>query len=63
MNNDKFTKLLQALSAQPVTNGQAQSAYENLSGFMSLLVTINEREQIISTKRTNRQAQDDNQQG
>lgn len=29
---------------------QARTAFENLSGFMSLLVEINEREQIVPTK-------------
>ena len=61
MDKHNFSNTLQALSGQSITNGQAQSAYENLSGFMSLLVTINEREQIIPTKRKNRKAQDENQ--
>lgn len=34
----------------PVTREQAVEAFHNLSGFMSLLIRINEREQIIPTK-------------
>lgn len=34
----------------PLTQQEAVDAHNNLSGFMSLLIKINEREQVVPTK-------------
>lgn len=34
----------------PLTQQEAVDAHHNLSGFMSLLIKINEREQVVPTK-------------
>jgi len=47
---ENFKKQLDGISPSPVSQNVAEEAYRNLSGFMSLLVKINEREQIVPTK-------------
>lgn len=52
MSIDSFKKSLEEhCSGQPVSSQDAAQASHNLSGFMSLLIKINEREQVVPTKR------------
>jgi len=50
VSTDKFRQCLSEISGQPVSEEDAAEAHRNLSGFMSLLMKINEREQIVPTK-------------
>lgn len=51
MNGHKqFRQHLSEISGQPVSETDAADAHRNLSGFMSLLIKINEREQVVPTK-------------
>ncbi len=58
--HERFRQRLGDLSDQPVSNKNAADAHHNLSGFMSLLIKINEREQIVPTK-SEREQPNDNQ--
>lgn len=46
-----FNRFHEALNRQspgePLTRPEAGEAFHNLSGFLSLLITINQREQVI----------------
>jgi len=58
---DKFIKSIEQQNpAARLTQSEAVEAFHNLSGFMSLLVKINEREQIVPT-RTHRTRRHENQ--
>lgn len=47
----KFNQILNQYNPDaPLAQQDAADAYHNLSGFMSLLMKINEREQIVPTK-------------
>lgn len=47
----KFNQILSQFSFEaPLTKQDAADAHHNLSGFMSLLIRINEREQVVLTK-------------
>ncbi|MCB9983641.1 MAG: hypothetical protein H6861_08240 [Rhodospirillales bacterium] len=51
MSVDIFRQSLEKHSnGQPISTQAAAEAQRNLSGFMSLLITINEREQVVPTK-------------
>lgn len=45
--HEQFRQRLGEISCQPVFEQDTGEAYRNLSGFMSLLVKINKREQIV----------------
>lgn len=45
----KFHHILNQYSpAEPLTQQEAEEAFHNLAGFMSLLIKVNEREKIVS---------------
>jgi hypothetical protein len=47
-NIDKFHEALNSHSpGEPLTRPESGEAYYNLTGFMSLLITINERERVV----------------
>ena len=47
----KFNQILNQINPdEPLTPQGAAEAHRNLSGFMSLLMKINEREQVVPTK-------------
>jgi hypothetical protein len=48
--HEQFRQRLGEISGQPVSEAETAEAHRNLSGFMSLLMKINEREQIVPTK-------------
>ncbi|MCB1721637.1 MAG: hypothetical protein H6860_05220 [Rhodospirillales bacterium] len=51
MDLDSFAKTLETHCPEhPVSRQDAADGFHNLSGFMSLLIRVNEREQIIPTK-------------
>ncbi|MGQ0527579.1 MAG: hypothetical protein ACT4OY_06070 [Alphaproteobacteria bacterium] len=45
-----FNEALNQFADDPVSLEDAGEAFHNLSGFMSLLMKINEREQIVPTR-------------
>jgi len=48
---DRFLKSIEQHNPSArLTHSEAVEAFQNLSGFMSLLVKINEREQVVPTK-------------
>lgn len=47
---ERFKQRLSEIFGQPVSETDAAEAHRNLSGFMSLLMKINEREQVVPTK-------------
>jgi hypothetical protein len=60
-NFDQFHDALNKHNPDAALSQQdASAAFHNLSGFMSLLLTINEREQIVPTK-PERSKKNDNQ--
>lgn len=51
MSFDGFKKALQSHAPDTdITDQAAGTAMQNLTGFMSVLISVNEREQIIPTK-------------
>lgn len=50
MAHEQFQKTLSQTTGQQVSKQEAVEARHNLSGFMSLLIKINEREQIVPTR-------------
>tara|TARA_B110000879_G_C10827944_1_gene376732 strand:+ start:284 stop:490 length:207 start_codon:yes stop_codon:yes gene_type:complete len=50
---EKFRQCLSKISESHVSETDASEAFYNLSGFMSLLIKINEREQIVPKNKSN----------
>lgn len=52
---NKFNQTLSQIApVESLSQRDAADAFHNLSGFMSVLIKINEREQIVSTKSNGR---------
>ncbi len=49
-NLQRLTDCLNNVARQDVNQREALEAHRNLCGFMSLLIKINEREQVVPTK-------------